>query len=156
MRSVFSAETQLCLRRFVFWQELQMMETYLRLEQLRFGFQYTLQIDKQLDLHSNNVPSLLWQPLLENAVKHGVASLQQAGQITIQVKQAHDNLVISIADNGKGIPIPEPSNGFGLKLTRNRISLLNDLNPGQPIHLVFTDNLSVGTEVILTFTHWLL
>lgn len=138
------------------WQELQMMETYLRLEQLRFGFRYTVQVDEQLDLYSNNLPSLLWQPLLENAVKHGVAPLQQTGQIIIRVQKVDTDIVISITDNGHGITIPETSDGFGLKLTRNRIRLLNDLNPEQPVSLIFNNNLSAGTEVIMTFTHWLL
>lgn len=138
------------------WQELQMMETYLKLEQLRFGFSYTIQADEQLDVYSNNLPSLLWQPLLENAVKHGVAPLQQAGTITIRLEKRNDNIIISITDNGKGITDPETKNGFGLKLTRNRIQLLNGLKPEQPVSLDFTNGLSTRTEVTLTFTHWLL
>lgn len=138
------------------WLELQMMETYLRLEQLRFGFRYTIQVDERLDLYSNNLPSLLWQPLLENAVKHGVAPLHESGQIIIRIEKEDNNMIISIADNGKGIPIPETTDGFGLKLTHNRIRLLNDLNPEQAVSLIFNNNLSAGTEVKLTFTHWLL
>ncbi|RYU93124.1 sensor histidine kinase [Emticicia agri] len=138
------------------WQEVQMMETYLKLEQLRFGFGYSIQIDEHLDLYSNNLPSLLWQPLLENAVKHGVASLQQKGEITIRLEKQDDCIVIRIKDNGKGINTPEPTNGFGLELTNNRIRLLNALNPEQPVYLIFTNNLPIGTEVTLTFTHWLL
>jgi hypothetical protein len=137
------------------WQEVQMMETYLKLEKLRFGFSYTIQVDEQLDVYSNNLPSLLWQPLLENAVKHGVASLQQKGRITIRLEKRNDCIIIRIADNGRGIPALETVHGFGLKLTHNRIRLLNELHPEQPVNLVFADNLSSGTEAILTFTHWL-
>ncbi|RFS14192.1 sensor histidine kinase [Emticicia sp. C21] len=138
------------------WQELQMMETYLKLEQLRFGFSYTIQVDEQLDVYSNNLPPLLWQPLLENAVKHGVAPLQQTGQISIRIEKRNDSIVISIADNGKGLTGSETTHGFGLKLTRNRIQLLNDLKPEQPISLNLTNGLTTGTEVTITFIHWLL
>lgn len=137
-------------------KELHMMETYLKLEQLRFGFQYTIQVDEQLDAFSNNLPPMLWQPLLENAVKHGVASLQQAGRIVICVAEKQDNLVLTISDNGNGMPEQAGSGGYGLSLTRNRIRLLNELNLEQPISLAFAVNRPAGTDAILTFTHWLI
>jgi signal transduction histidine kinase len=137
-------------------QELKTMETYLKLEQLRFGFHYTIQVDEQLDVYTTSLPSLVWQPLLENAIKHGVASLQQAGQITIRFERMNDCLVIRIADNGKGMTAPKLTNGFGLKLTYDRIHLLNRLNSQQPIALVFNPRLPAGTEATLTFAHWLI
>lgn len=139
-----------------FQQELQTMKTYLKLEQLRFGFQYTIQVDEQIDVSATSMPSLLWQPLLENAVKHGVAPLQQAGRIFIRFEKKDNALILQISDNGKGIATQETSSGFGLKLTRDRIHLLNELNNEQPISLVFNDRLTTGTEVTLSFTHWFL
>ena len=136
-------------------QERQSMETYLKLEQLRFGFHYTIQADERLDMYATSLPSLLWQPLLENAVKHGVAPLQQAGQITVRFEKRDDDLLIRITDNGKGLTTDEPTNGFGLKLTRDRIHLLNELNLEQAIALAFKNRLPAGTEVTITFTHWL-
>ena len=136
-------------------QELQTLETYLKLEQLRFGFHYIIQVDEQLNMYTTSLPSLVWQPLLENAVKHGVAPLRQAGQISIRFDRIDSALMLRIIDNGKGMTTQEPTNGFGLKLTRDRIHLLNRLNPEQPITLMVNDRLSAGTEVTLTFTHWL-
>lgn len=138
-----------------FQRELQTMETYLKLEKLRFGFRYSIQVDEQLDVYTTSLPSLIWQPLLENAVKHGVAPLQQAGQITVRFEKRGDSLLVRIADNGKGMATHEPANGFGLKLTRDRIHLLNELNPEQPIILGFSTQLATGTEATLTCTHWL-
>ena len=135
--------------------ELKTMETYLKLEQLRFGFYYTIQVDEQLDVYITSLPSLVWQPLLENAVKHGVAPLQQAGQIRIRFERMDSALVLRIADNGTGLTANDPTKGFGLKLTYDRIHLLNRLNPQQPIKVAFNPRLPAGTEVTLTFTHWL-
>ncbi|RYF71002.1 MAG: histidine kinase [Cytophagaceae bacterium] len=137
-------------------QELKIMETYLKLEQLRFGFHYTIQVEEPLDVYTTSLPSLVWQPLLENAVKHGVAPLQQAGQIIIRLEKMDNALILRITDNGKGMTMHEPTNGFGLKLTHDRINLLNRLNPDQPIALAINNCFSAGTEVTLTFTHWLL
>jgi hypothetical protein len=137
-------------------KELQTMETYLKIEQLRFGFQYTIEVDERMEVYTTNLPSLLWQPLLENAVKHGVAPLQQKGQITVRVEKEKEGLIIQISDNGKGMVVQESIHGFGLKLTRERIALLNQLNQEQPIALAIDSQLSKGTEATLTFNHWFL
>ncbi len=137
-------------------KELQMMETYLKLEQLRFGFQYDMEVDAGLDVFSNSLPPMLWQPLLENAVKHGVAPLQQAGRIRLRISSSADNLLISVTDNGRGIPELTAGDGFGLRLTRDRIRLLNEMNPAQPILLQLTTNRPAGTEATLNFIHWLI
>ncbi|TAE30779.1 MAG: histidine kinase [Cytophagales bacterium] len=136
-------------------RELQTMDTYLRLEQLRFGFAYNVQVDKGLDLFSTNTPSLLWQPLLENAVKHGVSTLQEAGRIEVNLEKEGNSLIVSIIDNGKGYEATDSTTGFGLKLTRERIALLNKLNAQQPILLAFSHRVPLGTTATLTFTDWL-
>lgn len=136
-------------------QELQTMKTYLKLEQLRFGFHYSIHVDDDIDLSTTSLPALLWQPLLENAVKHGVATLQQNGRITIRFDKVDNTLLINITDNGKGMRSDESNGGFGLKLTRDRIKLLNELNSEQPITFAF-NKLTSGTGLTLTFTNWFL
>ena len=135
-------------------QELQSMDTYLKLEQLRFGFRYHIDVPKALDVYSTNLPSLLWQPLLENAVKHGVASGQQRGHIEVRFQQQEETLVLTLHDNGKGFVLQETYPGFGLKLTQERITLLNQLHPEQPITLAIDSSPTSGTHVTLTFNHW--
>lgn len=137
-------------------RELATIETYLKLEQLRFGFQYDIQVDEQIDISATNLPSLLWQPLLENAVKHGVATLQEAGQIGIRFERKDNSLSVKITDNGRGMTRQINDSGFGLKLTRDRLNILNELNKEQPISLAFSDRMSSGTEATLTFTNWFL
>jgi hypothetical protein len=67
--------------------ELRILETYLKLEQLRFHFQYEIIVDEAIDKNAVEIPALLLQPLIENAIKHGVAGLQEKGRVTILLVQ---------------------------------------------------------------------
>ncbi|MCX6218816.1 histidine kinase [Spirosoma sp.] len=136
-------------------EELQTLDTYLKLEQLRFNFQYKLSIDPAVNAYETNVPALLLQPLVENAVKHGVASLQEEGRIAISANRSAHTLMVTIADNGKGYTERKSGSGVGLRLVHDRIKLLNELNPKQPITFA-SNNTGTGTHVTLTFTDWFL
>ncbi|MBB3841354.1 two-component sensor histidine kinase [Runella defluvii] len=136
------------------FQELQTMETYLKLEQLRFGFRYSMEVDTQLDVYATSLPSLLWQPLVENAIKHGISVLQGKGVISVLFQQKGEALCLIIRDNGQGFDTKIPTTGFGLKLTKERIALLNQLNHAQPISLTIETPADLGTQVTLTFNHW--
>jgi hypothetical protein len=135
--------------------EISAIESYLRLEQLRFGFHYSVEVDASVDTTEIEVPSLLLQPLIENAVKHGVSSYEEKGKIEITLKQNGNNLLILVADNGKGFSYRPDSIGYGLKLTRLRIELLNKTLKQQCIQLNFNEDPKLGTAVHLTFVNWL-
>jgi len=62
--------------------------------------------------------------------------------------------VLTLHDNGKGFVLQETYPGFGLKLTQERITLLNQLHPEQPIMLTIDSSPTSGTCVTLTFNHW--
>lgn len=136
------------------FQELQTMETYLKLEQLRFGFRYSMEVDTQLDVYATSLPPLLWQPLVENSIKHGISVLQEKGVISVLFQQKGEALCLTIRDNGRGFDTQIPTTGFGLKLTKERIALLNQLNPEQPISLTIETPADLGMQVTLTFNHW--
>ncbi len=107
--------------------EISILDTYLQLEQLRFGFNYRIEV-KDIDPSSVEVPALFLQPLVENAIKHGVSALQEKGNIFIRFSAEKNDLTIKISDNGPGFdPLREPR-GFGLKLTRQRMALINEFN----------------------------
>jgi LytS/YehU family sensor histidine kinase len=137
--------------------ELGSMETYLRLEQLRFHFRFHLQVADGLHLDTIEIPRLLLQPIIENAVKHGVSALRERGVITITVAPRSEDLLITIRDNGPGFPAAGAEGfsegGYGLKLTGDRIRLLNQLHPGTPIVMTRSE----GPEASFTFifTKWL-
>ncbi|RZL14071.1 MAG: sensor histidine kinase, partial [Pedobacter sp.] len=74
-------------------QEKTLLDDYLQMEQLRFGFQYEINADKNLDLENIEIPSMLLQPFVENAVKHGIASKNAEGKIEIAFGKNGNNLV---------------------------------------------------------------
>ncbi len=135
--------------------EISLLETYLKLEQLRFRFQYEIKIDERLNKNSTEIPSLLLQPLIENAIKHGVSLLADKGVVMIDFIKKDNDLLVSVADNGKGFIEIIPVNGFGLKLTKGRISLLNQTSKSQPIQLNIESIQNTGTTVHLAFKNWL-
>jgi len=92
---------------------------------------------------------------VENAVKHGVSGLQQNGLINIDIKKHGNNMVVTIQDNGEGFSNKQPSSGYGLKLTKERIALLNEVSGGQQILLDIFSGKPTGTTVKLTFKNWL-
>ncbi|MES2373499.1 MAG: histidine kinase [Bacteroidota bacterium] len=135
--------------------ELKILETYLKLEQLRFHFQYEIIVDAAIDKNAVEIPALLLQPLIENAIKHGVAGLQEKGTVTIAFNASNKNLVVSIADNGNGFIQNTATQGLGLKLTKDRIHLLNQSFKKQPIQLYIETAYNNGTTVHLGFENWL-
>jgi LytS/YehU family sensor histidine kinase len=93
--------------------------------------------------------------LIENAIKHGVSALDRNGCIKINLQQENKNLLIEISDNGKGFDTSVITKGYGLKLTNERIQLLNQTYKDQPIHLAINSKLLNGTIVHLLFENWL-
>jgi two-component system, LytTR family, sensor kinase len=134
--------------------ELKTLETYIKLEQLRFPFAYSISVDEQLNTHDIEIPYLLLQPLVENAIKHGVSNLYEKGRIYLNIYAKGKDLGIDLSDNGKGFDTNDKTNGYGLKLTKERIELLNASNLYQPVHFEITSN-DRGTEVHLLFKNWL-
>lgn len=132
--------------------ELQLLDDYLQMEQMRFGFHYNFQTGENIDTVNTEIPAMLIQPFVENAVKHGV-SVVPDGHIIIQFEKSGANILISIRDNGKGYT-PGTSSGKGSTLSQNRISLLNDIYKTTPIHLSVTTD-KKGTLVQITLKDWL-
>ena len=129
--------------------ELDSMETYLSLEQLRFHFQYSVRMEPGLDPNAIEIPRLLLQPIIENAVRHGVSGLREEGLIRVSAYASEQDLLIRIQDNGPGFV--SSGTGHGLRLTEDRILLLNRLYPQSPIHLN-----REGSTFTFTFAKWLI
>jgi two-component system LytT family sensor kinase len=137
--------------------EVKILDDYLQMEQLRFGFQYKLNVADNVDLSNTEVPAMLLQPFVENAVKHGVSNLRENGIVMVSVNRSNDDLVFLIADNGHGF---NPGNNakaahsFGLKLSEERIALLNEVYKDQSAKLDIKSG-SGGTTVTITLSHWI-
>lgn len=123
------------------------------MEQLRFGFSYRVLVAPDIDSQNTEVPPMLLQPFIENSVKHGIASLKEAGTIQVFIRRAQNDIFIEISDNGKGFNPSVCYPGKGLKLSKNRISLLNTIY-GPVFSLDIRSRVS-ETMIILTIKNWL-
>ena len=84
-------------------RELDLVERYLSIQSIRFGDRFTCEIDVQERYRSCLVPKLALQPLVENAILHGVADLEE-GYIKLWAEEADGDLILTVSDNGPGIP----------------------------------------------------
>jgi two-component sensor histidine kinase len=83
-------------------QEIAFLERYLEIMQIRFQGQLEIDVQISDDVRDALVPSLILQPLVENAVKHGVDKISGTGKIRILARRDVDRLVLSVSDNGPG------------------------------------------------------
>ena len=134
-------------------EELEMIEQYLSLEELRFDFDYQINIEQGIDPHNTLVPSMLLQPFVENAISHGLQSKTGNRQLKIEVTKADLGIKISIEDNGIGREaareVSKIKNGKGSKLMKERLEILQQ-KQGESYRLEITDlnkNGETGTRV---------
>ncbi len=104
-------------------EELNAISTYLEIEKVRFGDRLNYEIDCDPKLLEIQVPQLLIQPLVENAIKHGLSQITENGRIRILIRQADQQVKIRVYDNGPVFP-EGPLSGFGIRNTQERIALL--------------------------------
>ena len=101
-----------------------MLRAYLEIEELRFGDRLSVTFAVPEDLLDVRVPSFLLQPIVENAVRHGVAPRVETGRITIGAAREGNALVLSVEDDGPGFDTdPFAVAGVGLSATRDRLAL---------------------------------
>jgi len=109
-------------------EELDFNRTYIELEQYRYGFSCTFDIDERIDLFNVEIPSMIIQPFVENAIVHAMAELGKEGEMGISLGESDNNRIfVEIRDNGKGMKNLAES-GFGLRSSRERIDLINAQN----------------------------
>ena len=108
-------------------QELDVLEHYLKIEQTRFQDRLTVQMTIDPATLDAQVPSLILQPLVENAIRHGIAPRAGAGRVEILARCDHRRLHLEVRDDGCGLPPAEhgrPQEGPGLANTRARLRQL--------------------------------
>jgi LytS/YehU family sensor histidine kinase len=101
-----------------------LVRDYLAVEKMRFGDRLAILVDVAPRADDALIPSFLLQPLVENAIIHGLRGMSQAGTIAIRAMIDGDRLVLTVADNGVGVPAERlgESIGIGLSSTRERLS----------------------------------
>ena len=106
-------------------REIEFVRCYLEIERVRFGARLQAEIDIGAEALETMIPTLMLQPLVENAVRHGILSRELGGKIRIGAAVRDDALEITISDNGNGAPAGVPARtGIGLSNTANRLRAL--------------------------------
>ncbi len=109
-------------RRRTLGEELDLLRRYLAVEAVRLGERLQWRIEAEPGLEGANFPPLLLQPVVENAVLHGVGKVPQGGTVVIQCSRRGADLVLRVEDDGAGVEAAEPE-GFGLASVRERLRL---------------------------------
>ena len=109
-------------------EELTLARAYLEIEQMRLGERLRVQWDVASDALEARVPTLILQPLVENAVQHGIAPSDQAGTLIIGARRENGLLHLQVRDSGPGLPPDFDQRGIGLSNTKARLDRLYSAN----------------------------
>mgnify|MGYP002761624935 FL=1 len=108
-------------------EELTVLNDYLEIMHVRFGDRLHVRQDIDDSVRDALVPDLILQPLVENAIKHGVAPQERGGRVTIQAQRTDGYLQLSVADDGPGMAgdgLPDTGEGIGLRNVKERLRRL--------------------------------
>lgn len=143
-------------------EDLDAVKLYLELERMRFDnkFSYEISIDEAIDPDYEEIPPMLIQPYLENAILHGINPKEGEGHISISVQLINQFIKISITDDGigrersialQGIRTKSPHKSLGMKITKDRVQILNTMHQSHlsvnVIDLYNSQKQAIGTQV---------
>lgn len=150
-------------RYIVLDEEIQMLRNYIELQQTRFEekFEYRLDVENKIPVHNIKIPSLLLQPLVENAINHGLFHKEKDGLLIVKFLQGADNreLICIIEDNGVGRErsglinkdIVDRKESYGTKLTQQLIQIYREYEH-MHIFMEYTDKTEPETGTIVKLT----
>ncbi len=113
-------------------QELDFLDDYLEIQSIRFQGRLDIETDVPAEIQEAQVPNLILQPIVENALKHGASQVRGVGRIEIEGRREKNRLILSVRDNGPGLP-PSQEDGLGLRNVRARLQEL--YGDEQALHL---------------------
>jgi two-component system, LytTR family, sensor kinase len=107
-------------------QEVEFLERYLQIQEVRFGGRLKLDLQIPNELRQARIPSLTLQPLVENAIKHGIAKRAQGGEVRVEAANSEGRLRLSVYNDGPLLETGHPTSkdGIGLSNLRTRLKLL--------------------------------
>lgn len=147
--------------------EIDILKLYMDLENTRFKipFSYTITVDREINPETTMVPPLVFQPFVENSIKHGFADKNKPWKLNVNIHVTNGMLLSEIVDNGIGrirkMEIPFQS-GFkkeslGLKLVEQRLTLMNEMKKTsssfEVIDLLDDQQKPTGTKVTITLPY---
>jgi two-component system LytT family sensor kinase len=134
------------------WEELALLEHYLAIQKIRFADSLRIEMRIPAELKYAVVPSLFLQPLVENAIRHGLSTRAGGGTIVLSAASSNGKLQIKVVDDGVGLPPGwslRNQEGIGLSVTRQRIT---GLHPEGCSSFVVAPRVGGGgTEVEISF-----
>jgi two-component system, LytTR family, sensor kinase len=129
------------------WRELEFLRLYLSIEQVRFEDRLRVRIAPAAALSEVLVPHMVLQPIVENAVRHGLGQSEEAVTVEVVTTSSNGLLNLVVSDDGPGLVSPVPSrSGIGLTNIRNRLARLY----GESAKLVLEPGADRGVRVTIT------
>jgi hypothetical protein len=111
-------------------EELETLNQYIKLEQLRFDFEFEQVVDPEIDQNHFMVPSMILQPIAENAILHGLQHKKDNRKLRLEVLKKELAIQMNLEDNGIGMEasrkIESYSNGIGLNLNKERLKIMQE------------------------------
>jgi two-component system, LytTR family, sensor kinase len=126
-------------------EEMEFAQKYLDIQKVRFADRLQLNVDVPRELYAARVPSLILQPMVENAVKHGIAQRAQGGWIRIAASRSNGMLTLSVSNDGPSLPVDWETtrSGIGIANVRTRLQSLY----GEASHLSMWNQEGGGVAV---------
>lgn len=130
-------------------EEIKFIKTYLEIEKKRLGDRLEVAFDIDEKLKQVSIPPMICQPLVENAVKHGIAHLEEGGKVTIEIKESKESVTFSVHDTGQGMkPNKKDKDHAGIGLKNTNEMLKKRYGPDAALQI--ESNKSLGTKVSFT------
>ncbi len=128
-------------------EEIALVESYLEIERARFEERLTIEIEIAPELLDLRVPSLILQPLVENAVKHGISPKKEGGSVRITAAQEDGNLVLEVGDTGAGVEDATLERRRGLRIGLDNVEERLRLYFNDAASLTIDSRIGEGTTV---------
>jgi len=112
-------------------EELEFLNRYFEIQKIRFGDRLNIRLNINLDTYNALIPNLILQPLVENAIRHGISPRDKGGTIEIDSRFENEKLIMNISDDGVGLKEDKDAvmkKGFGLSSTKERLKHLYGKN----------------------------
>lgn len=120
-------------------KELELLDLYLSIEKVRFGDRLHVELDINSNALACRVPSMLLQPLVENAIKFAIELRKEGGSIIIQAQKVHDRLMLKVIDDGQGLN-KKLNEGFGIGMSNTKARLDAMFNGDFDVDLANSEN----------------
>lgn len=125
-------------------EELTFLDGYFEIQSVRFQGRLDTEVDVPSSLYDAQVPNLILQPIVENAIKHGASQVRGVGRLAVRARREEEALVLTVEDNGPGVSEAQ-EDGLGLRNVRARLQEL--YGDDQSLRLVTADD--GGTQAVL-------